>query len=70
MANAKILLVAYLPYSLEDYLELTDWTGRASLENKKGFIPEKTPLILETLGIETLGIETAAWLEAVGQFEK
>ena len=54
-----------IPYSLEDYFELTDWTGRAILENKKGFIPEKTPLILDTLGIET-----EAWLETVGKFEK
>ena len=54
-----------IPYSLEDYFELTDWTGRAILENKRGFIPEKAPLILDTLGIET-----GAWLETVGQFEK
>ena len=54
-----------IPYGLEDYFELTDWTGRAILENKRGFIPKKTPLILDRLGIDT-----DMWLNTVSQFEK
>jgi hypothetical protein len=41
-----------LPFRLEDYLELVDWTGRAILENKRGYIPENQPPILEHLQID------------------
>ena len=52
-----------IPYHLADYFELTDWTGRAILENKTGFIPEQTPHILSKLGIET-----QTWVETIGHF--
>jgi len=52
-----------IPYALEDYFELVDWTGRAIRDDKKGFIPESELKILHKLGI---GTDT--WLETVGNF--
>jgi len=52
-----------IPYSLTDYFELVDWTGRAIRDDKKGYIPKSEPKILHKRGI---GAET--WLETVGNF--
>lgn len=41
-----------LPYSLTDYLELVDWSGRAIVEGKRGSISESQPPILERLKID------------------
>ncbi|MCU7920443.1 MAG: transposase [Candidatus Thiodiazotropha sp. (ex Epidulcina cf. delphinae)] len=41
-----------LALRLKDYLELVDWTGRAMLENKRGYIPDNQPPILERLQID------------------
>ncbi len=41
-----------LPFRLKDYLELVDWTGRAILENKRGYIPDHNPPMLERLQID------------------
>ncbi|MEW8693412.1 MAG: transposase [Candidatus Thiodiazotropha endolucinida] len=41
-----------LPFRLNDYLALVDWTGRAILENKRGHIPSNQPPILERLQID------------------
>ena len=41
-----------LPFSLSGYLELVDYSGRAILENKRGFIPENLPPILDRLGLD------------------
>ena len=40
-----------LPFSLEDYLQLVDWSGRAVREDKRGSIPKHLPPILSRLGI-------------------
>lgn len=40
-----------IPFGLEDYLELVDWTGRAIRDDKRGAIDERLPVILERLGI-------------------
>jgi len=40
-----------LPYALDDYLELVDWTGRAIRDDKRGSIPHDLPPILQRLGI-------------------
>jgi REP element-mobilizing transposase RayT len=40
-----------LPFSLQDYLELADWTGRAVRNDKRGFIPADRPRILDRIGI-------------------
>ena len=41
-----------IPYSTTDYLELVDWSGRAIIEGKKGFIPEHLPPILQRLKVD------------------
>jgi putative transposase len=40
-----------LPFSLSGYLDLVDYSGRAILENKRGYIPENLPSILERLDL-------------------
>ena len=54
-----------LPFSVEDYMQLLDWTGRALRDDKRGAIPESAPPILSRLG---LSIE--AWLKFVPAVEK
>jgi len=41
-----------LPFSLKDYMELVDWTGRAALTGKRGAIAEDCPPLLKRLGID------------------
>ncbi|MBV2101366.1 MAG: transposase [Candidatus Thiodiazotropha sp. (ex Lucina aurantia)] len=53
-----------LPFRLSDYLALVDWTGRAIFENKRGYIPENQPPILERLKIEP-----KHWLYMTQHFE-
>ena len=50
--NPRQDMPAGLPFRLEDYLELVDWTGRQLREDKKGHIPETVPPILQRLAIE------------------
>ncbi len=52
-------------FSLNDYLELVDVTGRIIREDKRGAIPLHLPPILERLGIER-----RTWLEQCTQFER
>ena len=40
-----------MPVQLILYLELVDWSGRAIVEGKKGFIPEQLPPILQRLNM-------------------
>ncbi|WP_444917755.1 transposase [Microbulbifer sp. JMSA003] len=40
-----------LPFRLDHYLELVDWSGRHLDPKKRGAIPDNTPPILERLGI-------------------
>jgi hypothetical protein len=53
-----------LPFRLEDYLELVDWTGRAIVQNKRDYIPEHQAPILERLQIEP-----KHWLYMTQHFE-
>jgi REP element-mobilizing transposase RayT len=41
-----------LPYSLKDYLELIDWTGRSIRRDKRGAIPTTLPRIFERINID------------------
>jgi hypothetical protein len=41
----------FLPLTLDEYLELLDWTGRHAAPGKTGAIPSDEPPILERLGI-------------------
>ncbi|MCM8856208.1 MAG: hypothetical protein LC539_10760 [Candidatus Thiodiazotropha sp.] len=43
-----------LPFRLTDYLQLVDWSGRAILDDKLGFIPDNLPPILERLQIDPI----------------
>ena len=52
-----------IPFSLKDYLELTDWTGRSVRRDKKGFIKSDTPQILHKLGLDE-----QTWVETVQSF--
>lgn len=54
-----------LPFKLNDYLELVDWTGRAVRTNKRGCIETSLPPILDRLGIAP-----TEWLVLTTQFEK
>ena len=54
-----------IPFSYTDYLALIDWSGRAILENKRGYIPENTPPILFRLGIDE-----KSWVNHIRYFEK
>ncbi len=54
-----------LPFSLDDYMGLIDWTGRAVRDDKRGSIPERAPPILERLG---LSVEN--WLKFVPEVER
>jgi len=48
---AKAGTVAVLPFRLEDYIELVDWTGRIARADKRGSIPTESPKALSTLGL-------------------
>ena len=54
-----------LSFSLIDYLELTDWAGRAIREDKSGAIPAQLAPILERLNIDS-----EAWLDTVQNYNK
>jgi hypothetical protein len=41
-----------IPYRLEDYLQLVDWTGRAIRDGKRGFIHDRLPPIMVRLSID------------------
>jgi hypothetical protein len=40
-------------FTQTEYLELIDWAGRAIRENKRGAIPERSPPILQRIGLES-----------------
>lgn len=41
-----------LPFVLDDYLALVDWSGRAIRDDKRGYIPDHLPPILERLRVD------------------
>jgi len=52
-------------FSLKDYLELVDYTGRAIIPNKRAAIPLNLPSILERLCLDR-----KTWLDGAINFEK
>jgi REP element-mobilizing transposase RayT len=52
-----------IAFTLKDYCELVDATGRAIREDKKGFIHDSLPPILSRLGLDDV-----AWLGELNQF--
>lgn len=53
-----------LPFRLQDYLALLDWTGRQFHQGKRGFINDNLPPILERLNIDSEN-----WLYSASNFE-
>lgn len=53
-----------IPFELEEYLELVDWTGRILRPDKKGSIEAKLPPVLERLSIAS-----GAWQTLTSSFE-
>ncbi|MBQ4863643.1 transposase [Pseudoalteromonas sp. MMG013] len=58
-------LAGTIPFSLLDYFELVDWSGRHVHPKKTGYISRSIPRVLVTLNIE----ETV-WLEQVQSFRR
>jgi REP element-mobilizing transposase RayT len=54
-----------IPFKLEDYLDLVDWTGRIIRQDKRGAINPDLPPILERLNLPT-----EAWKILTTQFEQ
>ena len=54
-----------IPFTLENYLVLVDWTGRVVREDKRGAIDSQLPTILERLNIDT-----NIWMKNATQFEQ
>jgi REP element-mobilizing transposase RayT len=54
-----------IPYAFEDYVELVETLGRCLHPEKRGLIPERTPKLLDRLGIDT-----AAFIEHGTRFLK
>ena len=52
-----------IPFALQDYFELIDWSGRVFHPDKRGVLEETTPPILKRIGIET-----AQFIECAGDF--
>jgi len=55
----------FLAMSLEDYLQLLDWTARAVAPGKRGSTPASAPPILQRLGLDA-----SSWCELVSDFGK
>ena len=49
-----------IPYTLNDYLDLVDWTGRCIRADKRGFIDDRLPVIAPRLNIDA-----EAWKSAM-----
>ena len=54
-----------LPITIEQYLELVEWTGRQIQEGKRGIIPGHLAPILERLNIDA-----SLWVDAVDSFDQ
>lgn len=61
----KINPVLGIPFSLIDYLELVDWSGRVLREDKQGAIAGHHPKLLSKLGLDK-----ATWLTLASRFGK
>ena len=49
----------HLPFHLDDYLQLLDWSGRIIREDKQGAIPEDAPPLIDQLSITPVRWQTA-----------
>jgi len=53
-----------IPFKLEDYMELVDWSGRIIRDDKRGYIQNSLPPILARLGLNV-----DAWRILTTEFE-
>ena len=53
-----------IAYSLKDYCELVETTGKIIREDKRGYIEEKSPIL------ERLGLDSQQWLTLTTEFEQ
>ena len=49
----------HLPFHLDDYLQLLDWSGRIIREDKQGTIPEHAPALIDRFDITPVRWQTA-----------
>ncbi|MCG7530750.1 transposase [Psychrobium sp. MM17-31] len=54
-----------IPFTLYDYFELADWSARQIVPNKRGFVEEHQPKLLDCLGIAS-----DDWIEIVNHFRR
>ena len=54
-----------IPFSLLDYIELVDWSGRILRDDKRGAIVNHHPKLLNTLGLDS-----ESWLSLASSFGK
>lgn len=52
IGNPKASMPEGIPFLLQDYLELVDWSGRILRDDKRGTIPRQLPPILDRLQID------------------
>lgn len=62
--NPRLDMPEGLPFRLQDYIELVDWTGRILRDDKRGYIESTIPPILARLELETKN-----WLYLAQHFE-
>lgn len=55
----------FLAMSIEDYLELLDWSARQRVKGKRGYTPEGITPVLNRLGLDS-----SSWCELVSDFGK
>ena len=69
--NKKTVLKSFgnhdedIPFALDDYLALVDCTGRAIINDYKGYIPDELPNILQRLDLNN-----DTWLNEIKYFDK
>ena len=54
-----------IPFKLDDYIQLVEWSGRIIHPNKKGFITSDQPHLLSRMGLDK-----EAWQTLITQFEQ
>lgn len=65
IGNPREPMPTGLPFNLNDYLELVDWTGRILRSDKRGAIDAQLPSILQRLNLDPL-----KWTQLTRAFEQ
>ena len=64
VGNPRQDMPKVIAYSLKDFCELVDTTGKIIREDKRGYIKENNPIL------ERLGLDSEQWLTLTTQFEQ